>query len=322
MRMNLLDSQEALAFLIRQASHIETEVYKIKYPEIQYSQLVPIDTSANEWAKSVTYFSMDRTGQADWFSHLSTDMRLADVNRTKFEQGIEMAGIGYRYTLEELGFAQLIPGTNLTSERADAARFAYESFCDDVAMTGSESKGWDGLINSSLPDRSDVAASGTGSGDPAKRLWSNKTADQIIADINVALTGIFVGSNTVEMANTILVPPSALTYLSTVRIDSTTENALSYLQKYNIYTMQTGLPLTIRAVLGLEFAGTAGVGRMVVYRKDPRVLKMHIPMPHRFLSVWQTGPMVFDIPGIFRLGPVEIRLPGAIRYYDGISPAA
>jgi hypothetical protein len=32
--------------------------------------------------------------------------------------------------------------------------------------------------------------------------------------------------------------------------------------------------------------------------------------------------MVFDIPGIFRLGPVEIRRPGAVRYVDGITAAA
>src|SRR3954470_15926249 len=109
MRINMFDSQEALAFLTRQASHIESEVYKIQYPDIQYSQLIPIDTSANEWAKSITFFSMDKVGAAGWFNHLATDMPIADFNKTKFEQGIEMAGIGYRYTLEEIGYAQLVP---------------------------------------------------------------------------------------------------------------------------------------------------------------------------------------------------------------------
>lgn len=41
-------------------------------------------------------------------------------------------------------------------------------------------------------------------------------------------------------------------------------------------------------------------------------------MPHRFLPVWQTGPMWFDVPGIFRFGGLEIRRPGAARYVDGI----
>jgi hypothetical protein len=34
--------------------------------------------------------------------------------------------------------------------------------------------------------------------------------------------------------------------------------------------------------------------------------------------VWQTGPITFDIPGIFRIGGVEIRRPGAVRYVDQI----
>jgi hypothetical protein len=96
---------------------------------------------------------------------------------------------------------------------------------------------------------------------------------------------------------------------------------LDWLQKYNVYTAQTNQPLTVRAVRGLETAGAGGVGRMVVYRRDPQVLKFHIPMPHRFLPVWQTGPMVFDVPGIFRTGGVEIRRPGAVRYVDGIIDA-
>jgi hypothetical protein len=318
MRMHLMDSQEALAFLVRQTSHIEAEVYRTVYPEIQYPDLIPIDTSANEWAKSITFFSMDKVGQAAWFSHLATDMRLADVNRTKFEQGIEMAGIGYRYTLEELGFARMIPGTNLTSERADAARFAYEQFVDDIAFTGSTDKGWEGLINNSAVTTGYVAADGTGS----SRLWSAKTADLMIRDVNVGLSGIWTGSSMVEMADTVLIPPSGLVSLSTTRISDTNENALSYLIKYNMYTLQTGRPLTIRAVHALEYAGADGTGRMVIYRKDPRVVKMHSPMVHRFLPIWQTGPMVYDIPGIFRLGGVEIRRPAAVRYLDGITPAA
>lgn len=316
MRLNMVDTQEALSFLVQQASIIEAEVYRVQYPAIQYPQLIPVDTTGNEWAKSVTFFSMDKVGAAGWFNHLATNMPMADINKNKFEQGIEMAAVGYRYTLEEIGFTSLIPGMNLSSERADAARFAYETFVDKVAFLGDTEKGWTGLINNSDVTRVDAANTGTGT----TRTWSTKTADQIIQDVNDALTGIYTGSNTVEMADTVLLPPAALILLSSTRISNTNENALSYLMKYNVYTLQTGIQLTIRAVLGLETAGSGSTGRMVAYKKDPRVLKMHIPMPHRFLPVWQTGPIVFDIPGIFRLGGVEIRRPAAVRYVDGITP--
>lgn len=317
MRMNLVDSQQALGFLLQQTSYIESEVYRIQYPDIIYPQLIPIDTSAGEWAKSVTYFSLDKVGEADWFDGFATDMRIADVNRAKHEQGIEMAGIGYRYTLEEIGQAMMIPGMNLTSERAESARRAYEEFVDKLVRVGNTPKGLKGMFNNSTVTRVDAIADGTG----ASALWTTKTADQIIRDVQGALTGVYEGSLTVEMADTVLLPIDAINTLSITRIPNTPTTALEYLARNNLYTFTTGQPLMIRGVLNLDTAGNGGVGRMVAYRRDPRVLKLHIPMVHRFLPVWQTGPITFDIPGIFRVGSVEIRRPGAMRYVDGITAA-
>jgi hypothetical protein len=315
--MNMWDSQQALGFLIEQTTYIESEIYRIQYPDIIYSQLIPVDTSASEWAKSVTYFSMDKLGAADWLSGAGMDMRYADVNRNKFEQGIEMAGIGYTYTLEELGQAMLIPGLNLSAERAESAVRLYEEFMDKLAYLGNTDKGWTGLLNNTYVTVVDAAATGTGS----SPLWDNKTADQMIADVQDALTSVYNGSLTVEMADTVLLPITAMQLLANTRVPNTYGNALNYLAKYNLYTHTTGAPLTIRGVLGLGSAGVAGVGRMVAYRRDPRVLKLHVPMPHRFLPVWQRGPMTFDIPGIFRTGSVEVRRPGAMVYVDGITAA-
>lgn len=311
----LMDAQQALGFLTEQATHIEAEVYRIQYVDIQYPTLVPVDESANEWAKSVTFFSMDKVGQAAWFHHMGTDMRLADVVRTKYEQGIEMAGIGYRYDLEELGQAMMIPNLNLTPEKAEAARRAYEEFVDKVAITGDTAKGWTGLINDANVTRADAPNDGTGS----SRLWSTKTAALILRDINDAITGVYTGSNTVEMADTVLLPIAAFATLANLQLPNTSMTVLEYIKQNNVYTAITGLPLTIRGIIDLATAGSGGTGRMVVYKRDPRIVKMHIPMRHRFLPVWQTGPITFDVPGIFRLGGVEIRRPGAFRYVDGIS---
>jgi hypothetical protein len=315
--MNLVDNQQALGFLTQQTSYIEAEVYRTQYPDIMYPTLVPIDTSASEWTKSITYFSIDKVGEANWFDGMATNMPLADINRAKFEQGIEMAGIGYRYTLEEIGQAMQVPGLNLSTERADAARRAYEEFMERMVRIGDVRKNVTGLINNASVTRTDAIADGSGS----SALWSTKTADQIARDIQNALLGIYQGSNTVEMADTLLLPIAALSILSETRVPNTAVTALEYISKNNLYTFTTGQPLTIRGVLNLDTAGTGGVGRMVAYRRDPRVVKFHVPMTHRFLPVWQTGPITFDIPGIFRVGSVEIRRPGAFAYVDGITPA-
>lgn len=313
-RNYMVDAQQALGFLTSQTSSIETQVYEIQYPDIQYPNLIPVDTSANEWAKSVTFFSVDKVGKAGWFHHYAKDVHVADVERSKFEVAIEMADIGYRYTLEELGVAMMVPGTNLTAERAAAARRAYEEFVDNIAFRGDSTKNLSGLLN--YPGVTIVNAAEVSGGNTD---WDDKDADQILKDINDALTGVYVGSLTVEMADTILMPVAALTLLASKRVGDTERTVLNFLLENNVYTFQTGRPLTIRGVRGLETAGVGGVGRMVVYRRDPTVLKFHLPMPHRFLPIWQTGPMIFDIPGIFRLGGVEVRRPGAVRYVDGIT---
>lgn len=314
--MHMFDAQQALGFLTSQTSHIEAQVVEIKYPDIQYPELIPVDTSANEWAKSVTYFSTDKVGVAGWFHHNAKDIHIADVDRSQHEVGIEMADVGYRYTLEELGQAMMVPGLNLSADRAAAARRAYEEFVDHVALDGDVGKNLSGLIN--YPGITAVAAQNDGTGNTSQ--WATKTGDLVLRDINDALTGVWVDSKQVEIADTILLPVGAMASLATRRIDSngSSQTILQFLMQNNVYSHVSGRPLVIRALRGLETAGDGGSGRMIAYRRDPQVLKMHIPMTHRFLPVWQTGPLVFDVPGIFRLGGLEIRRPGAVRYVDGI----
>jgi hypothetical protein len=312
----LVDAQQALGFVTSQTSYIEQQVYEIQYPDIQYPQLIPIDTSANEWAKSVTYFSMNKVGVAGWFHHHAKDIHIADVERAKFEVGVEMADIGYRWTLEEIGQAMMIPGLNLSADRASAARRAYEEFVDRVALHGDTDKNFAGIIDyPGIPTSiADVHV-----GPPTGTSWTLKTADEILADVNEALTGMWVDTLQIEMADTILLPLRALALIATKRLnDLSSTTILQWLLQNNIYSFTTGRPLLIRGVRGLETAGTGDTGRMIAYRRDPQVIKMHIPMTHRFLPVWQTGPLVFDVPGIFRLAGLEVRRPQAMRYVDGI----
>jgi hypothetical protein len=306
------DFQQALSFLVAQTSYIEPQVVRIKYPELNYAQFVPIDTAANEWAKSITFFSIDMVGNADWINHMARDVPFADIMRQKHEQGIELAAVGYRYTLEELGQAMMLPNTNLTIERAASARRAYEEMVHNTAMYGDTRKNWLGLTNHSSPAVINQTST-------FQALVNTPNIPAILQAINSVLTNIWQASLTVEMANTLLMPLSVTTLLSMTQLPNTTMNLSEWVAKNNLYTQETGAALMMRGVRGLDTAGASGNGRMIAYARDPEVLKMHIPMTHKFLPVWQTGPLVFDVPGIFRLAGLEIRRPGAVRYMDGVS---
>ena len=301
------DTQAALGFAVSQTSHIETQVNETLYPDIQYAELIPVDTSAHPFATTVTYYSSDKFGQANWINGNADDIPLARTQRAKHETGVHMAGIGYSFGYEEINQAQML-GMDLNAENAIAARRAYEEMVDAVALYGNASKGFEGLLSNS----SVTAASAT-TGD-----WNNATEDQILADLNDALLAVSTDTAYAAMADTLLLPYERLNLLATTRLGDTQITLLEFLKKNNTFTAMTGRELMIRAVRGLDTAGVGDTNRMIAYRRDPQVLKLHVPMPHRFLPVFQDGPLSFVVPGIFRLGGLDIRRPKEVRYTDGI----
>lgn len=309
----MLDANRALGFVVSQTAAIEAQVYKKKYPSIQYPRLIPVDTSANNWATSVTYFTSDRTGEAGWIGGSAQDVPRVDTQRTKSETPVYMAGIGYGYSFEEIGQAQML-GQSLPAERAEAARRVCEEFIDKVAIRGDAVKGFNGLID--YPGITTGAASNNAAGNSP--LWTNKSGDEILKDINDALTGVYTSSLTTEMADTIGLPVAQFAALNTRRLGDTQITLMNYLKQANVYTATTGQELTIVGIRGLEAAGAGGTARMIAYARDPEVLKLHMPMPHQFLEAYRSGPLHIEMPGVMRLGGLDIRRLGAVRYVDGI----
>ena len=307
-------AQAAESFLVSQLTFIEPEVYRIVYPEIRYPEIVPVDTSAPPWIPSVTYFSLDGAGKANWFNGRANDVPLAELLRAKYETPVKMAAIGYEYDLEELNQALLL-GRDLTTDKAFYARLAAEQFVDKSAIFGDSSQGFFGLANNPTVATGTVA---TGAGGSTQ--WQNKTPGEILKDTNTALTGTFTTSNSVEVADTLLLPLGAFGYAASTQLNQNSDKTiLAWLTNNNVYTQRTGRPLTIIPVWGMDTAGSGGTARMVTYRRDPSVVKMHMPMPFQFVGgIWRDGPMLWKVPGAFRFGGVDIKRPAAFRYYDGL----
>nr|QIG67141.1 putative capsid protein [Rhizobium phage RHph_TM26] len=300
--------QANLGFVNSQTTFIETGVYRARYPAIRYPGLIPVDYSAPEWIKTITYYSMDAAGRAEWVADRASDIPVVGTSMEGANTDIYMAGIGYDYGLEEVNQAIML-GMNLPGERAATARTVYERTVDNIAFLGDVEKGWKGLFNSTAV----VAASApTGS-------WATATEDQILADINDILSDVYLATNEIAMADTLLLPSLKFQQIASKRLGdgNGTLTILEFIQRANVYTAETGQPLKIRGMRGLNTAGAGGTARMVAYRNSSEVMKMHIPMRHRFLPVQIVG-LTFKIPGIFRLGALDIRLPKEVRYSDGI----
>lgn len=317
----ILNDAQRLAFVQGQAFRVNQRVYEAKFPDWDYSRLVFVDSTGPEWSPGILTYTSDQSGQAKWQSGYAKDVPKADVSQDRQTKNFHLAAIGYDYNIEEVNNAITIGGS-LPDRRARAARLAATKFLYDLTMLGSAEKGLGGLTNYSGVTTTTAAADGTGS----VTYWVNsagtgtKTPAQIVRDINLALQGVYLDTQTVEMADTILLPVEAYNYIASTPYSATTmETILSFVTRTNTYTLTTGRPLTIRTVRELGTADGSGKGRMVAYKNDQDYVKLHLPMPFRFLPVWQSGPMQWDVPGIFRTGGLELLTTTAFRYLDGIS---
>lgn len=316
--------QAALAFLVNQAYTINARVYETKYPDLDFGRLVYVDESAPEWSPGVTTFMSSTVGKAEWVSGGAKDVPNAELLRDRSDIKVHMAGIGYEYNIEELGQAQLLVaagGPGLTDGKASGARRGYVEFMWNVTLAGDTTKNLLGLSNQTAVTIGTAPADGTGSA----TTWfdangnATKTPAQMVRDLNGVLTGVFVSTNTIEMADTILMPHDTYAWLASTTMSATnSETVLSFILRTNIYTMRTGQQLTIRGELGLSTAGGGGTRRMVAYANREDVVKLHLPMRHRFLAPREEGSFGFKVPGMFRTGGVEVLRTGAFRYLDGI----
>ncbi|TCM21482.1 hypothetical protein EDF56_101146 [Novosphingobium sp. PhB165] len=320
----LLTDSQALTLVTAQAYKVNQTVYETRFPDWDFSRLIYVDTSGPAWSPGILTYTSDLTGRANWQSGYAKDIPLADVSQDITTKTFQLAAIGYQWNIEEVNTAVQV-GASLPDRRARAARLAYTKFMFDITLFGSAEKGLGGLTNYPGVVVTIAPADGTGS----STYWVNsagvgiKTPAQIVRDINIGLQGVSLATFETELADTILLPVEAYNYIAATPYSATTmETILSFVMRTNIYTLTTGRPLTIRTVRELGTAatgGAAGTGRMVVYKNDQDYVKLHLPMPHQFLPVYQDGPLNWTIPGIFRTGGVELLTTVAMRYIDGIS---
>jgi hypothetical protein len=315
-RQPFADAQAAMPFVIQQGRTIETRVYERRYPAFNYGAHVPVVTEGQPWAIGTTFFTVDAAGEAKFLSGAGTDMPFNQVNRDQASHDFAMIGSGWEWNIEEINQASLY-GLDLNAAKAMSAADKVERLLNTVAMVGATEKNWAGLINNGSVSRVDVANDGTGT----STFWSTKTADQILRDVNDLLSSVRTNSAEVEWADSLRLPPEAFRLIATKRLGAGDGmiTVLEYVRKNNIYTAETGQPLDIQPLRELATASNDGGGRMVVYRRDPEVLRFHLPMPRRVLAPRQKSIMGFETGIIARTGGTEIRLPGAVAYGDEVT---
>ncbi|WAH56546.1 DUF2184 domain-containing protein [Pseudomonas silvicola] len=316
-RMSTFDTDPtaALSFLTQQAAYIEAEVYRQEYPQYKYTSLVPLDNSAPDWAQVVGFRSVNSRGEMKLFGPKSTDVPTVEIAATMGFHEIQTGALGYEYSIEELGFAQL-NGINVDNERAIAVREGVEKGLNQIYLQGGLVAGANG--------KTQPVGEGLYTGGNVPRLDTAGTIASLVAAGNAqgvlnifsdAYNQVFIANtNTVHVPTSFVMPAS--TYQLLQRTLLNTGNASNY--TFLMFLQQNFPNMTFDWDVLLEKAGKNGTKRLVTYKKDIRVVKGHDVMPLRFLAPATADNINFKVPAICRTGGVEWRIPKAAAYFDGL----
>ena len=207
-------------------------------------------------------------------------------------------------------------GRSLDNLLRDGVRMAYDKHMDENVYTGIEEYGATGLINNPDAVESTVADGTAGNGN-----WSSKTPQEILADINTALTATWAAAeyDPSAMPNHILLPYEEYTYiLNTMVTDLATETILDYVMKNNVATKEGG-SLYIGPTRWCKGAGTGGTDRMVVYVNHERFVKVDELVPlSRIMSAPNVANVCYDTAYMANLSEVQVFYPQTITYWDNI----
>lgn len=313
-RMTDAGMASGIAFAVSQLAALEKKAYETPYAKIVFKEIVPIDTTPNEGAIALNYFSFDGVAKADWIGSSSNDLPSVGLLRQMHTVPFGYAGIALEYNLNELRAAALV-GQDLNSDQAVLCHRAAEEMMQHIVFYGDKSRGMKGFFNDSNVETKTSTLD-----------WTAKdtTADDIIADLNAALEHIWLGSKQTYVPNTILIDGTRYAILSKTRLSQYNDKTLlTYFKENNVVsgiTAGTG-NVDIRPLAQLEASEmkankvNSGKARMVVYDRNPINMSAYMPIAPRFIAP-QAIDLKIRVPMEFKCSGTEIKYPQSVVYVD------
>lgn len=224
-------------------------------------------------------------------------------------------GMEIKYTIPELESAMKL-GRPVDAQKLEGLRLKHQMDIDQQVYTGDTTFNKPGLCNYTGVGTTGNVVNGAG-GSP---LWSSKTPQEILNDVNTLLNSIWAASGWALMPSKLLLPPTNYSYLVKTILTATGSvggtSLMMFLKENSLCNAANGVPLDIQPVKWLTGLGTSSTNRMVAYTQDiDRVRFPMVPLqrtPLEYRSIYQLCTY------FGRLGVVEFVYPESIGYADGI----
>jgi hypothetical protein len=255
-----------------------------------------------------------------WIGRQTNQIVGQAVDIGKIAHPLRPWGEEIKFTVFELESSAKM-GRPIDQQKYAALQLKHQMDIDEQVYIGDLTTGDTGLLNNSLVTNiSNFPDTGTGS----SSLWANKTPDQILADVNEAITSVWTASAYAQMPDRILIPPVQFGLIATAKVsDAGNISILKYIKENNVRTTSGGGEILIfpnKWCVGAGAGGTIGtpgtVDRLVAYTKAKNRVRFPLTMlartPIQYDSVYQKSTYYC------KLGVVEVVYPETIGYFDGL----
>lgn len=308
------------AFLV---SELEKREPKIRQPltSFTYTRDVPLKVGGG-WVEYVSAMNIDfgvTGGSVDGpvSAPGANGSPIVQMNLEKDTFGAHVFSTILRVPFVDMQRMQFT-GKSLDALLTDGVRLSYDKHLDANVYVGLSRYGTTGLVNNPKVIVSTAAPVSTSDTDT---VWSKKTPDQILADVNNAIVAVWdaCGYDLSAMPNHVLIPHEQYNIIATTKVSQYADKTILEFLLDNNIAKRNGKTLIIAATPWCKGAGAEGKDRLVVYCHNERFLAQEELVP---LSRTMTQPNVealaYDSVYMANLSELEIFYNQTIRYVDGI----
>lgn len=304
---------DGLGFYISQLANLEPTIYEAKYTNINFAEMIPVNTNVPEWADSWDYMSFDAVTVGKFIGSSADDLPSVSLSANKTPVKIGYAGNSFDYSLDELRKSQQLR-IPVDATKGRAAFRGSQEHSQRVAYFGDASRGMEGLFNNSNISLDNSTVN-----------WNTATGQEIVDDMNSLLISVWINSANTHLPNAIAIDSARYGLISSRRMDSGTDTTiLEFFKRNNLYTTTTGRDIMVFPRLQLSAAELAkngvsngGKDRMMAYELNDENLGMVNPIPWRALAP-QTIGLNIKVPCEYKISGTEFRYPFSAAYRDHV----
>jgi hypothetical protein len=317
-RYTNLDSKESI-FFENELQFIMAEVYETLYPELKYSSLLPVSADGGDGSEEIGYDMFDNVGMAKVISSYADDLPRSSVKGHRTMVNVKGIGGCYGYSIQEIRNAAKT-GKALTRFLAISARQSIEMMLNKGSWLAHNTEEFPTLYGLLYHPNitSYESAHGAGSGGTV-HIWSGKTADELLLDINTLCQKSMVLTKGIEIPNTFACPITQWSQIASTKASAYTETTVLERAKLNNPWITTWTWLEeLKGVNPIPSTLVASaVDCAISYNNNPMKLKCLIPQGFEQFAP-QPKNLEFVVPCHARFAGVSVQYPLSVTVLENI----